>query len=121
MFIFCGAVPLFPFVNQRDAIQTLQMMSFHTKTYTCTEVILVLENTLRGKNPLGLTKRDYTCCLYEYLLLQDLKMRNILPSGTFRFPVAGFVFLFLTVDPRLLIPLITDIVSSSPPANNEFL
>lgn len=48
------------------------------------------------------------------------KIRKVLPSGTFRLPVAGFVFLFLTVDPRLLIPLITDMVSSSPPANKEF-
>lgn len=44
------------------------------------------------------------------------------PSGNFLLlAVAGLDFLLLTVDPRLLIPLITDIVSSSAPACREFL
>ena len=43
-----------------------------------------------------------------------------MPSTTFRFPVDGLDFLLRTVDPRLLIPLMTDMVSSSPPASKEF-
>lgn len=44
------------------------------------------------------------------------------PSGSFLLlAVAGLDFLLLMVDPRLLIPLMTDMVSSSPPACSEFL
>lgn len=44
------------------------------------------------------------------------------PSGSFLLlAAAGLDFLLLTVEPRLLIPLMTDIVSSSAPACREFL
>lgn len=44
------------------------------------------------------------------------------PSGSFLLlAVAGLDFLLLMVDPRLLIPLMTDMVSSSPPYWSEFL
>lgn len=45
-----------------------------------------------------------------------------LPSGNFLLlTVADLDFLLLMEDPRLLIPLMTDMVSSSPPAWREFL
>lgn len=43
------------------------------------------------------------------------------PSGSFLLlTAAGLDFLLLTVDPRLLIPLMMDMVSSSPPTCREF-